>query len=254
MPYTYQSPAPTPRPGNGLAIAGFVLGLLGLLFSFIPIVGVIAWPMVILGLVFGVVGVKKAISGNAAHKGLAIAAIALSAVGLLMCVLYAAVFTSAVSTAAHEPNSLPSAPKIGAAQGNGATGAIGKPVASGDMTFTVTRTQRASTVGDQQFGMGQKAQGKFLIVSLSVQNTGSKSVTFSDSEQKVLDSKGNEYSADSMAGIALNSNNNVWLQEINPGNTVRGKLVFDLPTGVTPAKIQLQDPFSFAEPATVTLK
>lgn len=95
----YQPPAPTP-PQNGLGTAGFVLGLVGLLFSFIPIVGVVAWPLVIVGLILGLLGLAKANRGQANNKGLAIAGIALSAVGLVVCILWAAVFTKAASDTA----------------------------------------------------------------------------------------------------------------------------------------------------------
>ncbi|WP_051771624.1 MmpS family transport accessory protein [Saccharothrix sp. NRRL B-16314] len=95
----YQQPAPPPAPENGLGTAGFVLGLLGLLFSFIPIIGVIAWPLVILGLILGLVGLSKANKGQANNKGLAIAGITLSAVGLVVSILWAAVFTKAASDA-----------------------------------------------------------------------------------------------------------------------------------------------------------
>ncbi|WP_158844956.1 MmpS family transport accessory protein [Saccharothrix deserti] len=98
MTRQYPPPVPTP-PRNGLGTAGFVLGLVGLLFSFIPLVGVIAWPLVVLGLVLGGLGLAKAARGQANDKGLAVAGIALSAVGLVICILWAAVFGKAASEA-----------------------------------------------------------------------------------------------------------------------------------------------------------
>jgi hypothetical protein len=85
------------QPRNGLGVAGFVLGLVGLLFSFIPFVGVIAWPLVILGLVFSVIGYSRGRKGRATNKGLAMAGIVLSVLGLLVCILYVAVFSKAAS-------------------------------------------------------------------------------------------------------------------------------------------------------------
>ncbi|MFD7653875.1 MmpS family transport accessory protein [Actinosynnema sp. NPDC059797] len=93
----HQPPVPPPPPQNGLGTAGFVLGLVGLLFSFLPVIGVVAWPLVILGLVLGLVGWARADRGRATNKGLAIAGVALSAIGLVVCVLWAAVFTKAAS-------------------------------------------------------------------------------------------------------------------------------------------------------------
>jgi hypothetical protein len=93
-----------PEPKNGLGTAGFVLGLLGLLFSFIPIVGVIAWPMVILGIIFSSVGISKANKGRATNKGLATAGLVVAVVGLVMCIVWAAAVGKAVNDIEEEAN------------------------------------------------------------------------------------------------------------------------------------------------------
>ena len=58
------------QPRNGLGTAGFVVGLVGLIFSPIPFVGVIAWPLVVLGVIFSALGFARARSGAATNKGL----------------------------------------------------------------------------------------------------------------------------------------------------------------------------------------
>lgn len=95
----YGYPAP-PTPQNGLGTAGFVLGLLGLIFSPIPIVGVIAWPLVILGLIFSIIGLNRARSGKASNKGLCLAGIITSALGLLMCIIWVAAIGNAANNQA----------------------------------------------------------------------------------------------------------------------------------------------------------
>lgn len=109
QPYPPQQfpPAPpvsaAPPPKNGLGTAGFVLGLIGLIFSFIPIIGVIAWPLVILGLVFSAVGFSRTRRRQATNQGLAIAGLALSAVGLVICIVWAAAFGNAASNVSDTP-------------------------------------------------------------------------------------------------------------------------------------------------------
>jgi hypothetical protein len=78
------------QPSNGMAVASMVLGIVGLVFSFIPFIGVIAWPLVILGVIFGGVGISKANQIPGAPKGMAIAGLTCSLVGLLICVVWAA--------------------------------------------------------------------------------------------------------------------------------------------------------------------
>jgi hypothetical protein len=85
------------KPSNGLGTAGFVVGLIGLVFSFIPLIGVVAWPLVILGIVFSAVGIAKANKGRASNKGLAIAGLVVSVIGLAICILWAAVWNKAAN-------------------------------------------------------------------------------------------------------------------------------------------------------------
>lgn len=59
---------------NGIAVASLVLGSVGILAWLIPLFG---FPITILGLVFGIIGIKKG------GKGIAIAGIVLSAITLL---------------------------------------------------------------------------------------------------------------------------------------------------------------------------
>jgi len=61
------------RKQNGLAVAGFVLALLGLLLGWIPVLGWILW---VLGLIFSFIGIFRA------PRGLAIAGLILSFIGL----------------------------------------------------------------------------------------------------------------------------------------------------------------------------
>ncbi|OQO91243.1 hypothetical protein B1813_15410 [Saccharomonospora piscinae] len=89
---------------NGLGTAGFVLGLVGLVLSPIPFIGVIAWPLVVLGLVFSGVGLARVRSKKATNRGLAIAGLVLSVLGTVICVVMAVAFTTAVEEIDEEAN------------------------------------------------------------------------------------------------------------------------------------------------------
>ncbi|WP_406639061.1 DUF4190 domain-containing protein [Amycolatopsis sp. WGS_07] len=97
-------PAYPVPPKNGLGTAGFVLGLVGLIFSFIPIIGIIAWPLVILGIIFSALGFARTRSGKATNKGLSIAGLVLSVIGLVLCIVWAATVTKAVNEINDEAN------------------------------------------------------------------------------------------------------------------------------------------------------
>jgi len=120
---------------------------------------------------------------------------------------------------------------------------IGTAVRDGKFEFTVTKVQPGvAKVGDSF--LEQKAQGQFVLVHVTVTNIGDEAQYFSDSEQKVKDVQGRQFSADTSAAIHIKGND-VFLNEINPGNTVKGVLVYDMPKGAKPASIELHDsPFS----------
>ncbi|MFD9893401.1 DUF4190 domain-containing protein [Amycolatopsis sp. NPDC059027] len=87
------TPAP---PRNGIGTTGFVLGLIGLVFSPIPFVGIVAWPLVVLGLIFAAIGLARVRKGIASNKGLSIAGIVVSVLGLGVCITWIFVFNKAV--------------------------------------------------------------------------------------------------------------------------------------------------------------
>lgn len=87
--------AATQPQNNGMGVAGFACGLVGLVFSFIPFIGLISWPLVIIGVVLSGIGVNYANQGRANNKGLAVAGLVVSLVGLAICILWAVAVGSA---------------------------------------------------------------------------------------------------------------------------------------------------------------
>ncbi|CAL9378512.1 hypothetical protein SUDANB95_01008 [Actinosynnema sp. ALI-1.44] len=93
--------APAP-PRNGLGTAGFVLGVVGLVLSPIPFIGVVAWPLVVLGLIFSAVGLARVGKGKASNKGLSIAGVVASVLGLGVCITWVFIFNAAVDEVQQE--------------------------------------------------------------------------------------------------------------------------------------------------------
>lgn len=90
----YVQPA-TVQPGNGMAIASLVLGILALATVWIPFFGMVAWLFSTLGLIFGFVGLSKPYG-----RGMAIAGTVCSAVGLLACIGWVMLFVFAAAAGA----------------------------------------------------------------------------------------------------------------------------------------------------------
>ena len=79
---------------TGLAIASLILGVFAISTVWIPFVGLIAWILAPLGLILGLVALKRPVG---AGRGVAIAGIVCSAIGLLGCIAWV-VLIGAVAT------------------------------------------------------------------------------------------------------------------------------------------------------------
>jgi sRNA-binding protein len=119
---------------------------------------------------------------------------------------------------------------------------LGEAVSAGDWTFTVNDLECGlDQVGDDF--LTKEAQGQFCLMSLKVKNNGDTAATLMSDNQKLLDKKGREYSSDSEASIYADGASDLWIEEINPGNTAKGVVVFDIPTSVKPAQASLAGGF-----------
>lgn len=91
------------------------------------------------------------------------------------------------------------------------------------------------------------------MVWVEVKNIGSQSQTLDDSSQYAYDSSGRKFTADSEADIYGNKAGNApFLQDINPGNAVHGRIYFDMPRGDKAVKVELHDS-GFSDGVTVRL-
>lgn len=151
--------------------------------------------------------------------------------------------TTTTTAAAPAPSASGKAAASPAPKAAAGAAKFGTPVRDGKFEFTVTGVKTATKVGNEF--LSKAAQGQFLIYSITVRNIGDKAELFDASSQKLHDAAGKEYSADTEAGIYLGDEGNAFLEQINPGNSVKGQVVFDLPKGTTVVKLELHDsPFS----------
>ena len=88
----------TSTAGKGLGIAGFVLGLLALLFSFIPCLGMYAVFPGVIAIILAAVALMQANKGGA-KKGLIIAALVVSVIGTGVAVWQYTVLSNALEDA-----------------------------------------------------------------------------------------------------------------------------------------------------------
>lgn len=117
---------------------------------------------------------------------------------------------------------------------------LGKRVRDGKFEFTVRSVKCGiAKVGDNPY-LTEKAQGQFCAVALTVENIGKEPQSMFADNQYAFDSKSRKFSANSSASMADESSQVLW-EEINPGNSVKGKVYFDIPKGAKLSSLELHD-------------
>lgn len=143
--------------------------------------------------------------------------------------------------------------------GSGSSGSaapgIGAKVRDGKFQFVVASVSHTKAVGDVAQGLGDTASGKYTVLHLTVTNIGDQAQTLDDSAQFVYDARGRQFSASTSADIDGNDSNSggVFLNQVNPGGTVHGKVYFDVPKGDTAVRAVLHDS-TFSDGVTVSLR
>ena len=116
---------------------------------------------------------------------------------------------------------------------------VGDPVRDGKFEFVVTEAE----TGVAQVGEGiitRTAQGRYVLVHLTIKNIGDEAQLFDGSSQRLIDTDRREHSADLAAALFL-ADSGSFFNVINPGNSVAGIVAFDVPVEATPATVRLHD-------------
>lgn len=134
---------------------------------------------------------------------------------------------------------------------------IGDILKVGDIVYTVNSIEYVDTVGSEY--INKKAQGKFLVIDITVLNNSDKALQISDSFFTILND-GKKFEGDSTANIYISTQNNtesIWINEINPEISLTGKLVFDVPQSVvdsTEKQLHVQTGYWGTQTGVISLK
>lgn len=188
-------PAPAPaKAGNGLATAGFILGLLGFLGSFIPVLNIGGIILGIVGAALAGVGLSKA-KKVGAGRGLAISGIILGALALVIGIAINVAFANAVDeatdtvvdapadqddkaaaddqastddqAAAEDEEAVAAGDALGTTRDNPAP--LGSAIAYGDWTVTINSVTTADV---DSFGQAPVAGMTLLVVNMTATYSG----------------------------------------------------------------------------------
>jgi hypothetical protein len=107
------------------------------------------------------------------------------------------------------------------------SGTVGQDVTNAGTTYKVTGVNVTDQLGDPELG-GARADGKFVVVDLSLTNNKNETKTFLASTAKLVTRDGKEYDTSDDASMAL-GDKSLLLKDIQPDLTTSGKLAFDVP-------------------------
>jgi Domain of unknown function (DUF4352) len=133
---------------------------------------------------------------------------------------------AAAAVAAPEPAEEPAGP------------GIGDPVRDGRFEFVVVGVRGpVPSLGTEPWI--HRAHGEFVLVDVAVRNIGDEPQVFTDSAQQAYAGEA-RLDADGWAGRLLGDNAVGW-ETVNPGNELRGTLVYDVPPGTELTELDLHD-------------
>jgi hypothetical protein len=115
---------------------------------------------------------------------------------------------------------------------------IGAPVRDGNLEFVVTGIR----CGVPEVGSGlitRTAKGQYCLADVRVRNVKDSSRILFESYEKLVDSAGGKHSAD-LSMRVIYRDQTLWAK-IEPGQQVRGTMVFDIPRGSRAERLELHD-------------
>lgn len=131
---------------------------------------------------------------------------------------------------------------------------IGEAFTSGQFEYTIHGVKTGiREVGGEY--LKERAQGRFTRLEITVKNIDDESHYFdTDIRIKVEDDDGRQFSSSTPANVTGNPDNQGWMTEINPGNSVRLFAFFDLPQNAEAERAVIgAGVFSFENDAVVPL-
>lgn len=120
-------------------------------------------------------------------------------------------------------------------------------VGSGEyqVEYTVENVRTTDRIGGE---FGAEADGEFVVVELSMENTADESFTVSSNRYQLVDGQDRAYDVDSESVFYLDDP--VAFEQLNPGVSTSGAIVFDVPTDQSVRRLQIRPAGAFSSART----
>lgn len=267
-PYTSQPPQAPAKGSNGLAVAGFVLGLLGLLMSWIPLVNILGIILGLIGAVLAAVGLAKSKKANAG-KGLAIAGLVLSVLAVIAAIVVNVAFVGAVDEALDETtktnvetpagssddgagskDKAASDDELGTTRDNPAP--LGSEISGGDWTVTINSVKAVN-----EDSMGQTAAAGSTLIQVNMTAAYKGDDEQGDSAWATVDFVGTDgTTVDSVSGSTMFIDDDEFdtLKTLYKGASVSGNQLLEVPANNWKDGVLAVSPGMVSDDTFVSLK
>ena len=209
---------------TGLGIAGFVLGIIALATSFLPIINNFSAVLAVVGFVLALIGTIACVKGRKSGKGLSIAGVAMNIIAFVVVLATQSMYSSAIDDAfsgtsvAPQPateQSATTAPASDEAADSSQTTAAGNSI--------TLKNGLMLTVDGVVTGL-QNYDGKPITqVSVTYQNNGNSQASFNPYDWKAEDAQGAQRSQ----AFYTDGDNELHSGTLAAGGTVSGNLYFE---------------------------
>ncbi len=131
---------------------------------------------------------------------------------------------------------------------------IGETATVGDSSWLVNSAYPTTQLTDQ-FGVQPPKQGNFVVVDFTFTNNGNEAKTLSTPIINLFDSSNRKSSPDDDAFLYIPQDKNIFINQVNPGVSKDGEVIFSVAPDASGFKLEVQDTnyFSSAGKADIDL-
>ncbi len=122
--------------------------------------------------------------------------------------------------------------------------AIGETVTAGDVAWQVTNARQATQLTSE---FQEPKQGNFVVVDFLFTNNGTEAVTLDSSSLALKDGEGRTFETDTDTFGYIDPSKDIFLNQVNPGVTQQGEVIFTVAPGASKFTLELGDAQMFSD-------
>ncbi len=135
-------------------------------------------------------------------------------------------------------------------EGGENTVGIGEPLTVGETAWIVTAADQVTELTDE---LGETETGNFVVVDFEFTNNSSEAVTLDSGMLKLIDNEGRENEVDTDRLFFVPAERNILFEQVNPGVTQDGTVIFTVAEGASGFTLELAGGFFATEVGYVDL-